>query len=73
MKYILNNPRDYPHSLYSTESVERLKLCIKLRNYGKNIHQMKLLFDNYSLKTLSQKAGKITPDELNKLSQKVEK
>jgi len=34
---------------------------------------MKLLFDNYPLKTLSQKAGKITPDELNKLLQKFEK
>ena len=73
MKYILNNPRDYPHSLYNNESDEQLKLYIKLRNYVKNIHEMKLLFDNYPLKILSQKASKITPDELNKLLQKLEK
>lgn len=60
-------------NLYNTESVEQLKLCIKLRDYGKNIHDMKLLFDNYPLKTLSQKVGKITPDELNNLLKKVEK
>lgn len=53
------------HNLYSDESIERLKLCIKLRDYGKNIHEMRALFDKYPLRVLIKKVGKITPDELN--------
>lgn len=68
---LISSKRHY-HSLYSNESVEQLKLCIKLRSYGKNIYEMKLLFDNYPLKMLSDKIGKMTPDELNKLLQKEE-
>jgi|GEM_PF-5786381 len=66
---LISHKKKY-RSLYSKESVEQLELCIKLRIYGKNIHEMKLLLDNYSLKTLTEKVGKINPDDLNKLLQK---
>ena len=61
---LISHKKQY-RSLYSKESVEQLRLCIKLRIYGKNIHGMKLLLDNYPLKALSEKIGKITPDDLN--------
>jgi len=61
------------HSFYSNNSVSQLILCIKLTDYGKNIYAMRLLFDSYSIKMLSEKVGKITPNELNKLLQKVER
>lgn len=60
-------------NLYSKESVEQLKLCIKLRNYGKNIHDMKLLFKKYPLGFLRQKIGKITPGKLNQMINKKKK
>ena len=70
---LISRKKQFRGNLYSNESVEHLKLCIKLRSYGKNIHEMKLLMDSYPLKTLSEKVGKITPDELKRLLEKVEK
>lgn len=58
------------HNLYSNESVEKLRLCISMRSYGKDIHEMRLLFDCYPLPLLTRKIGKITPDELNRMIQK---
>jgi len=60
-------------SLYSERSVEQLKLCMKLRIYGKAIDEMKRLFEGYPLETLSKKIGKITPNELNNMLQKATK
>lgn len=54
-------------NLYSNESADQLKLCIKLRSYGKTIHDMKLLFKKYPLRFLNQKIGRITPAKLDQM------
>lgn len=62
------------HSHYNDESVEQLKLCVKLRTYyGKTTHEMQMLFDNYSLPYLAKKIKKISGEELSDMLNKAKK
>ena len=62
------------HSRYSEESVEQLKLCVKLRTYyGKTTHEMQMLFDNYSLPYLAKRIERISGEELSDMINKARK